>query len=482
MNKRVNKYLCLLILVIPIILGFTYSMRKECDIWFLLSHGRYVLNNGFPHTDFLSMHSDFHFVMQQWLSSVIFYLAYKFLGSIGVYLIVWISNLLIVFLLYKLNMKISNNNLLIACFMTIIISLLLGIAFVVSRPITFSLIVYILLLYIMESYRKKKSKIVYLLIPLSLLEINLHASMWPVLFILLLPYLVYYFYLYIKEKNKFVFKLFLIVVLMFLVGFINPYGIENMTYSFRSYGIYEINSFIWEMNGLNFSSKYAYVKFFSYITLLCMVGVTYLFIRSKKEIEIYKLLLFYGTYFMALCNIRNTSIFFICGLIFCSEYIVYKAKYIEKFNKKYIVLYLIAFIALVSVVYSNRNGYILSDEYIGMKKVANYLDKVSSKDDPIYTNTCTGTYFSYRGYKTYIDTRAEVYLKVNNHKENTFYEFYKLVHDNTGYKEFLDKYNFKHLIIVEDEPFNRYLKTKDNDKYHVVYKSGEVLLYERIDD
>ena len=62
MLKRTNKYFCYLILVIPIIYGFTTFFNNECDIWFLFSHGRYVLTKGFPHTDFLTMHTNMHFV------------------------------------------------------------------------------------------------------------------------------------------------------------------------------------------------------------------------------------------------------------------------------------------------------------------------------------------------------------------------------------------------------------------------------------
>ncbi len=55
------------------------------------------------------MHSDFSLVVQQWLSDVVYYLSYKALGGIGIYLIVFIINCLILYFLYKLCMKISSN-------------------------------------------------------------------------------------------------------------------------------------------------------------------------------------------------------------------------------------------------------------------------------------------------------------------------------------------------------------------------------------
>ena len=480
MTKKINKYACYLILLIPIIYSFTILQNKECDIWFLFSHGRYVLNHGFPHVDFLSMHSNLHFVMQQWLSSVIFYLTYKALGTIGIYILVWVSNILIVFLLYKLCMKISNN-LFVSCVITAIIDSLLCLASVVARPLTFSSIIFILILYIMESYRKKESKVIYWLIPISLLEINLHASLWPVLFVLLAPYVVHYFILYSKDKNKTIFKLLGIILAMILVGFINPYGIENMTYSLRSYGVRDINSVIWEMKGLSLSGEYAYANFFGYIAFFIMIGVTYIFIKTKKKVEIYKLLLFYGTFYMALLNIRNNSIFYIVSLTSCIEYINFKVKYVKDFNLRYKIIYALMIALTASVIVINKDKYVLSDEYLGQRKVLEYMEKHVSKDEPIYTMSSNGGFYSYYGYKTYMDTRAEVFLKVNNRKEDLFHEFYLYLNDKLDYNEFLRKYNFKYLVIDEEEPMHRFLESVENTDYNLLYVDKKTLLYKKRD-
>lgn len=54
-------------------IGLLFISRSlDNDIWFLLSHGRYVVQYGWPTTDPLSMHEGLDFVMQQWLSAVIF--------------------------------------------------------------------------------------------------------------------------------------------------------------------------------------------------------------------------------------------------------------------------------------------------------------------------------------------------------------------------------------------------------------------------
>ena len=81
-----NKYLCYLYFILPIIVMLNSYRNKESDIWFLLSYGRKVLTSGFPNYDFLSMHNNLSFVMQQWLSAVSFYSVYKVLGGTGLFL------------------------------------------------------------------------------------------------------------------------------------------------------------------------------------------------------------------------------------------------------------------------------------------------------------------------------------------------------------------------------------------------------------
>ena len=478
MKKSLNKYVCLSLLFIPIFLTFTLEFAGECDIWFLLNHGRYVLNYGFPHVDFMSMHSNLHFVMQQWLSAVIFYGFYKLFGFIGVYFVVWISNLIIILLIYKLSIKISDS-IFLSCIATVILSILLQISAITCRPFIFSFIIFLLLLYIMESYRKKKSNIIWYLVLLSLFQVNLHASMWPVLFILLLPYLANYLYLFLKNKDKTIFKLILIVFIMIMVGFINPYGLEAMTYSFRSYGVADINETIWEMNGLNLNSDLPYVRFFAFLNLFVLICTCSIFILSKKKVEFYRLLLFFGTYMMALMNIRNVNLFFICSIPFCTDYIKDKIKYKSEFSINYKLLFCLFVIITIAYICLNNEKYVLSNSITGQDKVLSYMEKNVDKNEPIYTVNTNGGFIAFYGYKPYIDTRAEVYLKVNNKKEDIFHEFYLLMNGKLDYDSFLKKYNFKYLLVDKKEPMYRYLNSKYNKDYHLVYKNKKTYLYEK---
>ena len=86
-----------------------YATQVE-DVWFLLSHGKYVLEYGIPHTEFLTIHHGLQFVMQQWGFSTLLYSFYHLFGSIGVFLLLGIINFFIVFFLYRFCMVLSSNN------------------------------------------------------------------------------------------------------------------------------------------------------------------------------------------------------------------------------------------------------------------------------------------------------------------------------------------------------------------------------------
>lgn len=476
--KKINKYSCYILLFIPLICFFTISFSEEVDIWFLLSHGRYVLEKGFPHIEFLTLHNGLHFVMQQWLSSVLFYIVYKYFGIMGIYYFVWLLLLIIIYFTYKLCITISQDTY-ISCIFTSLTTSLLCKYFITCRPNSISIIIFLILLYIMELYRKKQNNKIYFLIVLSFLEINLHAAMWPILFILISPYLLFYFINYIKNKDKTFFKLLFISILMFLIGFINPYELEAMTYSFRSYGIPEINNAVWEMKALNIGSKYDYVRSLSLMTYLIVIIAGVILIRARKKVDIYIYLLVFGTFLMALINIRNIFIFLICSLPFCTKYISPKIKYIYNNLKRYIIFYSLVVCCLIVIIICNKSNYILQDSKTGQKEILIYLNKNANKKDSIYTTNIYGGYFSFYRYKTYIDSRSEIFLKINNHKSDIFHEFFLVMTNNISYDEFLNKYKFKYLIIDEDEPLYHYLNSDRNKQYQQVLKEKKLYLFEK---
>ena len=296
-NKKLFKILknnwFFVLLCIPFIFFCIINCEVDNDIWFLLNNGRYVLNHGIPHIDPFTIHSGLHYVMQQWLSSVIFYSVFKIFGSHGLFFLVIMLYLLLSFVLYKLYYYVSGNK-----FQTIIIILLifnLSKGFIVTRPQVFTYIILLLETLILEKYSKDYNiKRLFYLPLLSFLLINLHASMWFLQFVFILPFIVS---LYLKKKEK-VRYLLLISLFMFLVGFINPYGIEAITYIFKSYGFSIVNKNIYEMMTPSFDNKLwliSIILLFSYFLLIYY---------NKKKVDI-RFILSFGLVMLFLVFILN---------------------------------------------------------------------------------------------------------------------------------------------------------------------------------
>ena len=67
--SRQQKALSLLLLIPCLTIG----KNLNNDIWFILNCGKYVVQNGIPNIEPFTIHEGLSFVMQQWLTAVIFW-------------------------------------------------------------------------------------------------------------------------------------------------------------------------------------------------------------------------------------------------------------------------------------------------------------------------------------------------------------------------------------------------------------------------
>lgn len=475
-NLKFNKNFIYLFFIVSGICFLLTDYTGENDIWFLLSHGRYVLSNGFPHVDILSMHTGLNFVMQQWLSSVIFHLIYDYLGQIALYIFMILINCLITYLIYKLCVVISNKKF-SSCFITVITMIILQRWYIVPRPQIFTFIILITLLIMLELYSSKRKKYLYFIPLLSVLLINLHASMWPMLFILCMPYVAEL----ILKKDKDVFKLIGIMFVSIAVGTINPYGVEAMTYSIKGYGLEAICAIVGEMRSFNLLGENFVVYWSALVLLIFFISnLIIIFHSNKKNIRIAHLLLFYGTFFMALSSIRNVSLFVIGTLPFLVKYFEFKD--IKKFelNKNWKINYAVILILFVAIFISN----ICTKKYEFNSEVTEavvYLNKHENKDIKLYTEYSYGSVFEYNGYKPYLDSRAEVFTKKMNNKEDILDEYIKFNLNEEFRDEFIKKYDFDYyLIYSENEELLDYLINYEDVKYELVLDSKYSYLVKKV--
>ena len=93
----------------------------------------------------------------------------------------------------------------------------------------------------------------------------------------------------------------------------------------------------------------------------------------------------------------------------------------------------------------------------------------------MFTEFDDGSYYEYHGYKCYIDSRAEVFIKSINHKEDIFHEYYLLFTKKLDYNTFINKYNFDYMVVNKDSGLYDYLLKKDI--YELVLTSNDRCLF-----
>lgn len=471
-NYHPSKWEALSFLLIPIFFGFLTALSFDNDIWFLINTGRTILNDGFITIDQFTIHNDLSLVIQQWIPDIIFYLSYSAIGKSGPYIITNILNIYLVFITYKLLMVITDNKRNLSVLITFIISIIISFSFVVARPQMFSLSILVTELYILESYTiNKNKKILYLLPVLSLLMINCHASMWFLLFCFMIPFIIENIGINIgkltssKKDNK---LLLCIMAIMFLCGFINPYGIEAITYVFTSYGVEVIDLFITEMMAPDVHTLRGLVSY----AIVFGVYLLYLVFNNKK-LHLRHFLLLIGTTYLAISSYRGIEFFAIGGIYSLGYYFKNKFFYVSEPNNKngfYFYIFMIILL-LISFGYINFNQELL----IMDSSMKSGIDKLTSDNDVsnirLYCNYGECNYAEYLGIKVYIDSRAEIFLKANNEKSDILEELYMLQNGHIYYKDFLDKYKFTHLLVKEND-YLYHLLLHDSD-YEIYYRGIE---------
>jgi len=491
-SKKIN-ILFLLMIGFLIYASFGFFTNYDNDLWFILATGRSIINNGISHFDTLSMHSDYVVVAQQWLTSVIYYLTMNTFGA-GIFsTFISLISILGVSVLYRYSKYLTNNTSITSLLMIFYIYFFAR-GFTTTRPQIITYLILTLELFLTDKFiNSKNKKYLYLLPILSILEINLHSSMWFLQFC----FLGVYFLDTLKDKDLRR-PLFLTLIIMLLCGFINPYGLDAITYVFKSYGVKVLNDNIMEMEAVT-------VEYFRGKLILLGIFLV-LFVSSLyKKINIRYLLLLAGTSYLALSHVKSVPYFGIAFVITMSSLLVnvnLKEVYLNyvnkikfekfkkvltlptKFNFKYIKLGL--FVTTIMLVIQSYSIVVceaqLTHPYDTM---IDYLDSTeNNKDITIYTDYGDGGYLEWRGYKPYIDPRGDVFLKSTN-KQFDLMDEYVNAGKGIGTEEFINKYNFDYLVLKaneKDEIYN-YIHNNRKSDYKIVYRLyGETpgVLYKRV--
>lgn len=480
-----------IIIVLVIIIGFISAINYyDGDAYWIIAQGREILKHGIVHTNTLSINPNDSIVVQQWLYDVILAIIYDNLGESGLYfwnLLGWFGLLITSYCLFRI--KHVNR------YISVIVAVFISVSFQYMnvRPECLSVILMLVECCILESVVNKliSNNWLWFLPLIMLLEINLHASMWFFHIILLLPYIVKI--PFVNRLNVFenfvipIKNIRYIILLMFLVIFINPYGLDSIVYVLKSSPIISYVS-ITELQPVEYFTEYGIMSLISIIL--------FVLILCKQRILSSDFFMILGLTILSLTMVRN-CIFVSIALIYASSYFLSKINFEKEIFSKFITneLYGVFICCLFSILllgfYSLSNmktlNVIESKSSDGLYDVITYLNDNTDNDVKLFTGFNTGGIFEFYGYKVYMDSRPELHSPIFNEGDNVLRDYFFLVKgvdtesnylSPEDYDSIIQKNNFDYIVINNniEKIFNIYLMSHP-DKYDLVINTQSYNLY-----
>lgn len=451
-TEKRTKYFLIGLIVCVLVYKFL-KLQMENDDYFMMSNWREFLKIGFYTKDPLSMHHEYNCTLEKWLSCAIVYYINKWFGLTGFKVAVTSAMAIVVYLIYRMNRYVSHNDLLSVLFSAVTAFALLP--YMTIRPQTLTAIILVLWVFCLEHFMQKNCAKWLVPLPfLACLDMQLHSTQWPCLFIAMLPYLADFTLksgkpqINWKQKGE----LLLSAMISFAVLFINPYGAQSVFYIFRSYGDPTMSSTISELLQPSIRNT---------DWLIMSVALLVAFTLGDKKMPVRYYLLCLGFYVFGCLHLRNAIYYYLAG-----SFVLCYMMRVKEIHLKYNLIPVLPIILCGAVAssYSTKE-----DDYIYKETLRRLASEYGVNGENIYCNFNCGSYADWAGYHPYIDGRAEVYLKKVNGVEDSFKEEMDLQKGKIWYKDFLDKYDFDYLIVEKDYEPAFYNNLLHDSAYKVLF-------------
>lgn len=188
--KKDKKFIFEAIAIFLIIL-FSYSIAPKIlqnDTYYTIPIGNLIMENGIDMKDHFSWHEDLPYTYPHWLFDVGLSLVYKLGGWGAIYVLVCFLSITLGLIIYAVNQNITKSKLISFAITIGVMYLLKG--YVAARAQLFTFIIYMIVIFCIEKFLENPKRIQYGLgiIISSILIANTHSAVWPLLFIISLPY------------------------------------------------------------------------------------------------------------------------------------------------------------------------------------------------------------------------------------------------------------------------------------------------------
>lgn len=544
MEKKTKlKFSIIMVIAIILLAIATIPKTLQEDTFYMVKVGEYICQNGIEVIDNqvepFTWHEGMIYTYPHWLLDVIFYLIYNAFDMMGIYAFTVIIGIIIYVLIYYTNVKITKNYIISAIITIISIYLLKG--FITARAQIITFICLLLEIVWIERFLETKKKRYGIgLVVLPIVLANCHAALFPMYFVIFLPYIAEYLISYgnkeeiyqkrIKRKNKKRLKwqekgkqkrvekiekslkqleekvkviedkrqtkqnkieiqrnrnvrwLIIIFIVCIFTGMITP--LKDIPYT------YMIKSLMG--NTMDFILEHQSVVLIQSIALLVIFFVIQALLFSNKvKIRLQDIFMLVGMSILALISYKQFPIFWISVMCIMNKLVemvvsdTIKEKVKKGLNKvltiKGMLYTILVLMVLFLVQYKEIAGqnYIDSDEY---PVLATEWLKTNVKIDKmkLFNDFNYGSYLLFKNIPVFIDGRADVYdPKFNGKQEDVFTDYMTTTSLQVWYADIFQKYGITHIMIKDNSNLNLFLQR--NISYKKIYDDGTFSIYECLD-
>lgn len=486
MKNKKTLIIASIIMIVMLCVAFTVRTFQN-DTFYTVKVGESIIEHGIDMKDHFSWH-ELDYTYPHWLFDIAVYKLHDLGGLNALYIASILIFIVIGITFYFMNLK-QNKSYFVSLLFSILTVIMLA-RFVTMRAQLISYLIFLLEILFIEQFLKKGKKgyIVGLLI-LCVLLANIHAAVWPMYFILMLPYLFEYMVVSIDnkikkkpqlgvftdkiilERNENIKTLFVVFLISLPLGLLTPIGDTPYTYFIRTINA-DTMEYIEEHKPL------ILIENLFVIGYLAIMLIPLIF--TKVKVKLSDLAMMGGLLFMAFLSIRHIAILAIIGMFFLCRLICNIGKIKSNNPLDYnlpwygIVVVTLTIVGTSIFVYNVNFKEPFINENVYPVAMTDYMEtNLDMENVKLYNEYDFGSYLMYRDIPVFIDSRSDLYTSSFNNSTDIFNECMKITEN---YGRIFKKYNITHILIYKDTNLNQILAISPN--YELIHKEGRFMLYE----
>lgn len=532
-----------IIVVIAIIFLAAAFIPKSLqeDTFYMIKVGEYICQNGMgvvaERIEPFAWHEGMIYTYPHWLLDIIFYLIYNVFQFAGIYVFTVIFGIIIYLLVYITNVKVCKNRIISAIITLATIYLFRGYITARAQIVTYFCCI-LTILFIERFLENPKRRYMVGLVIVPIILANCHAALFPMYFVLYLPYIAAYIMSFLTreeilskllkfknkrltklekkgkiekvekiktkiekiqeklettkvenktktrkviiERNENVKYLILLCIACIITGFITPLRDIPFTYTIKSL----------KGNTMNFISEHqavALTKMPSLIVSFVVLAIT--LFSTKTKIKLQDLFMVIGMSILAIISYKQFPIFWIGVMCIINKliFMMIDEKKLEKIKKietkalSFMGMVYTIMIIIIIFLYNyksiSKQSYVNTNDYpvVAAEWMKNNIDMDKMY---LFNDFNYGSYLLFKDIPVFIDGRADAYDPVfNGMNEDPFLDYMLTSSGQKWYGDTFKKYNITHIITTKDSLLDMLLQR--NIVYKNIYNDGSFVIYER---